>query len=84
MLRILKCFSCREGNLDQGDDLIPRSRIHKKQRRDQERQHRGRQQQQTANGGDSSSKDSVIFRKPFRAYVETLRGNIVTASPSLG
>ena len=31
-----------------------------------------------------SSKDNVIFRKPFRGYAETLRGSVVTASPSLG
>ena len=92
MLRILQCFSCREGNLDQGDDLIPGFRIHEKQRRDQERQRRGRQQQQqtttttTADGSSSNnnSKDNVIFRKPFRGYAETLRGSVVTASPSLG
>ena len=47
LLRILKCLSCRDGNLDQGDDLILGSRIHKKQRRDQEGQRRGRQQQHT-------------------------------------
>ena len=81
MLRILKCFSCRVGNLDQGDDLISESTIHKKQRRDQERQRKGRQQQQTAANG--SSKDSVIFKKPFRGYVETLRSSIMTASSSL-
>ena len=32
----------------------------------------------------SSSKDNVIFKKPFRGYRETLRGSVVTASPSLG
>ena len=91
LLRSLKCFSCREVNLDQGDDLIPGSRIHKKQRRDQERQHRGRQQQQTTAtaatavaNGSSSRKDSVIFKKPFRGYAKTLRGSVVTASPCLG
>ena len=85
MLRILKCFSCREGNLDQGDDLILGSRIHKKQRRDQERQRRGRQQQQymaaVASNGNSS-KNNVIVRKPFRGYAETHRGSVVTVSPS--
>ena len=32
---------------------------------------------------DDSSKDSVIVGKPFRGYAETLRGNVVTVSPSL-
>ena len=70
-----KCFSCREGNLEQGDDLIPRSKIHKRQRRDQLKD-------STEEG--SSSKDNAIFRKPFRGYTETLRGSVVTVSPILG
>ena len=78
-------FQLQRGNLDQGDDLISGSRIHKKQRRDQERQRRGRQQQTiAAANGNGGSKDNMIFKKPFRGYAETLRGSVVTASPSLG
>ena len=36
-----KCFSCKEGTLDQGDDLIPGSRIHKRQRSAQGQRRRG-------------------------------------------
>ena len=61
--------------MDQEDDLIPGSRIHKRQRRDQLKDN--------AEEG-SSSKDSVIFRKPFRGYAETPKGSIVTAPPILG
>ena len=77
MLRILKCFNCREGNLDQGDDLIPGSRIHKRQRRDQLKD-------SAEEGSSNSNRDSVIFRKPFRGFAETLRGSAVTVSPTLG
>ena len=55
--------------------MIPRSRIHKRQRRDQLKDNTKER---------SSSKDNVIFRKPFKGYVETLRGSVVTASPILG
>ena len=60
-----KCFSCRDGNLDEGDDFIPGSRIHNRKRRDQLKD--------SAEEG-SSSKDNVTFRKPFRGYAETLQG----------
>ena len=43
---------------------------------------KSKQQQQAVDS--SNSKDSVILRKPFRGYTETLRGSVVTASPSLG
>ena len=34
-------------------------------------------------GSSNSNKDSVIFRRPFRGYTETLRCSVVTASPIL-
>ena len=55
--------------------MIPGSRIHKRQRRDQLKD--------SAEEG-SSNKDNVIFRRSFRGYAETLMGSIVTASPILG
>ena len=63
-----KCFNCREGNLDQGDDLIPGSRIHNRLRRDQLKDNA------KEGNNSSSSKDSAIFRKPFRGYTKTLQG----------
>ena len=55
--------------------MIPGSRIHKRQRRDQLKD--------SAEEG-SSNKDNVIFRKPFKGFTDTLRGSVVTASPSMG
>ena len=57
--------------------MIPGSRIHKRQRRDQLKD-------SAEEGSSSNSKDSVIFRKPFRDCAEALRGNEVTASSILG
>ena len=58
--------------------MIPGSRIHKRQRRDQLKD------RAEEDSSSNNSKDSAIFRKPFRDYAETLRGSIVTASPILG
>ena len=38
----------------------------------------------SSSSNSKSNKDNVILRKPFRGYAETLRGSVVTVSPSLG
>ena len=57
-----KCFSCREGNLGQGDDLILGSRINKRQRSAQ----RGSAEKQESSSRKGNNCATQVLRSPSR------------------
>ena len=73
MLRILRSVSAAEGNLGQGDDLIPGSRIHKRQRSSQ-RTVQWRREAATARIVQSLQGQRDFQQETLRGYAETLQG----------